>query len=235
MFESVLVESQRHVHTQTRWAAMAALAFQLSIAAAICIYPLLHPGLLPHASTTMFITVPPLMKPVQVVTARTSSGPAAPAEATRALQLPRQLPTHTDRSSETEPSVPLQMGSGIRGNGNDPNALSSILGPSTNMVIAGPKKPFRISEGVSEGQLLAPIRPIYPRIAQAAHQQGTVIVDAIISRTGTIENAHVVSGPAMLAGAALDAVRNARYRPFLLSGEPTEVETTIRINFILGG
>lgn len=233
MFESVLVESQRHVHTQARWTAMAALAFQLSIAAAICIYPLLHPGLLPRASTTMLITVPPLLKPVQVAQARTSSGPAAAAEATQALLMPRQFPTHIDMSSDSAPSVPLQIGSGIRGT--DPNGLNSIVGAATTRVVSGPKNPVRVSEGVSEGQLLAPIRPIYPRIAQVARQQGTVIVDAIISRTGTIENAHVVSGPAMLAGAALDAVRNARYRPFLLSGEPTEVETTIRINFILGG
>ncbi len=64
--------------------------------------------------------------------------------------------------------------------------------------------------------------------------QGTVIVQAVISKTGHIESAHVLTGPVMLQSAALDAVRNARYHPFLLNGDPTEVETTISINFRLG-
>jgi protein TonB len=81
--------------------------------------------------------------------------------------------------------------------------------------------------------LLAPIQPLYPPIAKAAHREGTVIIHAIISKEGRIESANVVSGPAMLTGAALDAVRNAHYRPYLLNGQPTEVETTFSINFRL--
>jgi protein TonB len=61
-----------------------------------------------------------------------------------------------------------------------------------------------------------------------------VVVQAIISRTGRIESAHVISGPEILQTAALDAVKQARYRPYLLNNEPTEVETTITINFRLG-
>jgi protein TonB len=83
--------------------------------------------------------------------------------------------------------------------------------------------------------LLTPIRPVYPAPARAAGVQGTVVVDAIISRTGTIESLHVVSGPLMLQNAALDAIREARYRPFRLNGEPTEVQTTITVNFRIGG
>jgi protein TonB len=82
--------------------------------------------------------------------------------------------------------------------------------------------------------LLAPIAPQYPAIARISHTQGTVIVQAIISKTGHIESAHVVSGPMVLQAAALQAVRDARYRPFLLNSQPTEVETTISINFRLG-
>jgi protein TonB len=82
--------------------------------------------------------------------------------------------------------------------------------------------------------LLAPIRPIYPQIARITHTEGTVIVQAIISRTGQIESAHILSGPPMLQNAALDAVRSAHYHPYLLNGQPTEVETTITIHFTLG-
>jgi protein TonB len=83
--------------------------------------------------------------------------------------------------------------------------------------------------------LLAPIRPVYPAIARAARVDGTVVVEAVISRAGRIESLRVVSGPEMLRGAAMDAIREARYRPYRLNGEPTEVETTITVNFRMGG
>jgi protein TonB len=76
---------------------------------------------------------------------------------------------------------------------------------------------------------------VYPPIAKAAHVQGAVILHAVISKQGTIENLQVVSGPPMLAGAAMDAVRRWRYKPYLLNNEPTEVDTTITVNFTFGG
>jgi protein TonB len=83
--------------------------------------------------------------------------------------------------------------------------------------------------------LIAPIRPVYPAIAKAGGVQGTVVVEAVISRKGTVESLHVVSGPLMLQQAALEAIRDARYQPFRLNSEPTEVQTTITVNFRLGG
>jgi periplasmic protein TonB len=82
--------------------------------------------------------------------------------------------------------------------------------------------------------LIAPIRPVYPAIAKAAHIEGTVVVEAIISRTGTIESLHVISGPVMLQSSAIDAIRAARYQPYRLNGETTEVQTTIMVNFHMG-
>ena len=78
-------------------------------------------------------------------------------------------------------------------------------------------------------------QPIYPPIAKAARVQGTVVLQATISKTGSIENLHVISGPAMLQQAALDAVKTWRYRPYLLNNEPVEVETTVNVIFTLGG
>ena len=95
--------------------------------------------------------------------------------------------------------------------------------------------PLHVSTGVSEGMLLAPIRPVYPAIARAAGVHGTVVVEAVISREGKIESLRVVSGPVMLQGAAIDAIREARYRPYRLNGQPTEVQTTITVNFLMGG
>lgn len=82
--------------------------------------------------------------------------------------------------------------------------------------------------------LLTPIRPIYPEIARAARVSGQVIVEAVISKTGAIESLQAISGPPLLREAALDAIRAARYRPFLLNNQPVEVQTTITVNFSLG-
>ncbi len=112
-------------------------------------------------------------------------------------------------------------------------ANPSSGGPA--IVVAGPVRSglTKVSTGVSAGLLLSPIRPIYPPIAKASHTEGTVTVHAIISKTGTIESASAVSGPMMLQQAALDAIRMARYRPYLLNGLPTEVDTTFSVNFRL--
>jgi len=90
-----------------------------------------------------------------------------------------------------------------------------------------------ISAGVATGMLIQKTTPTYPPIAKAARVSGTVVIQATISKTGTIENLKVVSGPAMMQQAALDAVRTWRYRPYLLNGEPVEVETEIKLQFRL--
>jgi protein TonB len=76
---------------------------------------------------------------------------------------------------------------------------------------------------------------VYPAIARTAGIQGTVVVEAVISRAGSIESLRVVSGPLMLQNAALEAIRAAKYRPYKLNGEPVEVQTTITVNFRING
>jgi protein TonB len=70
-------------------------------------------------------------------------------------------------------------------------------------------------------------------MARATHTAGRVELQATISRTGTIENLRVVSGSQLLIQAAIDAVTQWRYRPYLLNGDPVEVETTINVDFRL--
>jgi protein TonB len=86
---------------------------------------------------------------------------------------------------------------------------------------------------VVEGLLIRKTIPVYPPIAKASRTQGTVVLQANISRNGTIENLRVVSGSPMLQQAAIDAVKTWLYRPYLLSGEPVEVETTVNVVFTL--
>jgi len=87
----------------------------------------------------------------------------------------------------------------------------------------------------SEGNLVYRVQPSYPPLARQARIQGPVELRAIISKNGTIENLSVLSGHAMLVAAAIEAVKKWRYRPYLLNGEPVEVETEITVNFILSG
>jgi|SRR5579863_4694576 TonB family protein len=93
----------------------------------------------------------------------------------------------------------------------------------------------RVSQGVSTGLLIHKVNPIYPNEARRAHVQGEVILRAEISKEGRIVNLRLISGPEELAPAAIGAVQQWRYKPYLLMGNPVEVETTIQVNFVLSG
>ncbi len=94
--------------------------------------------------------------------------------------------------------------------------------------------PPRISR-VMEGNLIYKVQPEYPPAAKAARIQGPVVLKALISKYGGIENLRVLSGHPMLVRAAMDAVSQWRYRPYYLNGEPVAVETQVTVNFILAG
>lgn len=91
----------------------------------------------------------------------------------------------------------------------------------------------RVSQGVIQGMVIHKVAPVYPPEAKRARVQGTVILAAIIGKDGRIKNLQVVSGPSALADAAVGAVQQWRYRPYILLGEPVEVDTQITVNFNL--
>ncbi|HEX9200042.1 MAG TPA: TonB family protein [Acidobacteriaceae bacterium] len=105
--------------------------------------------------------------------------------------------------------------------------------PSTAPV--GPLGPIRVSSGVIAKNVESQVNPVYPPEAKAKRVQGVVIMHAIISKTGDIENLEVISGPELLRQSAMDAVGQWKYKPYLLNGQPTEVETTINVNYTFGG
>ena len=84
-------------------------------------------------------------------------------------------------------------------------------------------------------RIVTKIAPIYPRIARQARIQGTVILQVQINKTGDVESMQLFSGHPMLAPAAIDAVKQWKYKPYLLNGEPVEVETQVQVNFTLAG
>ena len=96
-----------------------------------------------------------------------------------------------------------------------------------------PPQRVHISQGVSKGLLVYRIEPTYPPVARAAHIQGVVVLTAIIDKEGNIQNLQIVSGHPMLVPAAIEGVKQWRYKPFLLNGQPLEVETAVTVTFSL--
>ena len=88
---------------------------------------------------------------------------------------------------------------------------------------------------MSEGDLVRKVLPTYPSLARSARIQGQVLLQAVISKQGAIENLRVLAGHPMLVPAAIEAVRQWRYRPYVLNNEAVEVETQITVNFSLAG
>ena len=153
-------------------------------------------------------------------------------------------PSHIPKTIKMvkEEQAPPSAGAGVIGGMGDGAAggvLGGVLGslgtgPAPKVEAAPPKK-IAVSSGVMQGNRIGGEMPEYPAIAKAARIQGTVVLQATISKEGTIENLHVISGPPMLQAAALEAVRTWRYKPYLLNGEPVEVETQVNVVFNLGG
>jgi protein TonB len=241
MFEDSLVASRvGEVSSSRRWATLASIGLQVVVAGVVIALPLLHPEVAPFRLEAPKVWMPLLPKPpvpvvqVQRESVASSSSMAVPI-ATRPLILRSSLPSRETVVADAPPLVPF--GSEMGTPDGLPNGIGVGDGHGPVVTVAPAKAPvgrLRISS-LSEGMLIAPIRPVYPMIAKAAGVQGTVVVEAIISRTGTIESLHVVSGPPMLQSAALEAIREARYQPYRLNGEPTEVETRITVNFRMGG
>jgi protein TonB len=93
----------------------------------------------------------------------------------------------------------------------------------------------RVSQGVTQGLLIRKIQPNYPPLARQARIQGSVLLQAEISKDGSIQNLRLISGHPMLAPSAIEAVKQWKYKPYILNGEPVEVETQITVNFTLAG
>ena len=244
MFEGSLVESRGMAVSSTqRWTALGSLTFQLAVAGLLIAIPLVRPQALPTFSTAPQLELPlPMRAPVPVVQTRTAGGSATtmsvPAAAPQMAATQRFVFPHPgDLNAGPAPAFDpnLRMGMG------EPDGGTSVLrafgpgsGPAVSVIREKAPGPVNVSGGVTEGMLLAPIQPVYPAIAKAAGKQGAVVMEAVISKAGRIESLRVVSGPEMLQRAAVDAVQAARYRPYLLSGVPTEVQTTITVVFKLG-
>lgn len=232
MFEDALMESGGKIHTPRGWFSGVAAICNGSIVGLLLLWPLLHPARLPKQTMNTLLAVP--SPPVSSMTQAVRSSVAVSRAGVNPFTAPQLIPNNIV-SAEDQPlphsgiSVPGQSASSFQGL---PDSIGTAAPPQVRLA---PVKKLAISSGVMEGRRLSGTDPRYPAIAVAAHIQGTVVLAATISKTGAIENLRVTSGPPMLVAAAMEAVRTWRYRPYLLNGEPVEVETTVRVIFRLGG
>lgn len=237
MFEENMVESLAlPVSGTRRWTVAGSLIFQISIATILAALPLLYPeSLASHVIAPLVFTPPAPKVPLLVRQSQLRTG--TPAQSTTIpvighLRNPLSF-GHERLTNDSAPPISdrgIDMGHGM------PSLLTDEPLQSRT-VTAAPAQPqpklMRVSQ-LSAGMLLAPIRPVYPAIARAAGISGQVVVSAVISSAGTIESLQVISGPELLRRAALDAIQAAHYKPFLLNGQPVEVQTTITVTFRMG-
>lgn len=140
-----------------------------------------------------------------------------------------QLPQGARKPAPDDAPPPSGFGvAGLDGT-SDPSAVSGAFKTETKLKLA----PLNVSAGVAGGLLIRRVAPQYPITAKTARISGTVVLAATISKSGFVTNVQVISGPPMLRQSAVDAVKYWQYRPYLLNNQPTEVQTTINVDFNL--
>jgi len=247
MFERTLLDHTIHASWDERsrrgLTALTSFGLQALAVGVLLILPLLRPQGLPlfrQLSTPVSLAPPP----GEPLAPRTHAGgnPAASSNpADLFLRQPQRIPNHVETGND---DAPPQIGSGgpdipgaVAGMGGQDGALESI-GTGVRLII--PAGPVPVVHSVhishmSEGDLVHKILPVYPPPARSARIQGQVVLQAVISKQGLIENLIVLAGHPLLVPAAIEAVRQWRYRPYVLNNEPVEVETQITVKFSLAG
>jgi protein TonB len=142
---------------------------------------------------------------------------------------PSQAPQTSPQETHEE-SVPVKSGTPP-----PPAEASAAATRATDESERRSPQRVRVPQEVSRELLITTILPVYPPLARQAHVQGTVVLDADISKDGIIEKLRTISGHPMLIPAAVDAVKQWRYKPYVLKGEPVAVNTQIIVNFTLSG
>ena len=215
-----------------RWTAATSFALQSGLVAAVLVLPTLYTQSLPSVFLDHRIFVP-MSGPVRTADPVAGSGsseaprPNVLVVAVHHFTIGKPHTNAGDASSDA-PSLGPETGTGLH--------LGNWMLGTGPVVLPAPlpaPRPLVVSQ-VMAGNLIRRVEPQYPAIARQIHLEGTVVLNAIISREGNIERVDVASGPALLAGAAREAVRQWKYRPYLLNGEPVEVETQVTVNFVMG-
>jgi periplasmic protein TonB len=244
MFDDLVISSAHPTHTHKTWTVAASAIVQAVIVGVFILIPLLVTEALPKEMVATWITAPAPPPPppppppkVQVVRQK-----IVPMIQQGKLMAPTVIPKKVNIIKEE--AVPPDMAAGVVGGvpgGMPGGSAGGVLGGIIGGTGGGPPPPpktverIRVGGNVQQANLIHQVMPVYPEIAKTAHIQGTVILHAIISKDGTVQELQYISGPPLLMRSAMDAVRQWRYRPTLLNGDPVQVDTTISVVFTLGG
>jgi protein TonB len=238
MFADSLFDSSLQERTRRRWTTLASFALQaLGLGVALAI-PILYTEGLPELHLReLFLGPPPAAAPASPPPSQAAVVPRQTNMIGHELMAPRQIPNQVAHIEETVAPPPIpDGGSGLgiaHGTGNpEINNIARTLAAVAPPPPLAPRRPV-IASRMMEGNLIHRVEPTYPAIAISARIQGSVILQATISRNGSIENVQALSGHPMLIRAAIDAVRQWKYRPYYLNDQPVEVETQVTVNFIL--
>jgi len=224
------------------WAAIASWTFLSAVVLGLIVIPLFQTDPLPKRETLTILYLQP---------------PPAAGANTTSFQAPKLastfIPTSTgisasDRPPQEAPPPPVGTTGGVVGGvpggmvgGVSGGVLSGMVNSAPTVPVLAkspaeaPIKRMRIAARVAEANLIHDVPPRYPPDAGRARIEGTVVLMAVIDKNGTVKDVRVESGLPILAQAAIDAVRQWRYKPYLMDGEPVEVDSRITINFTLSG
>jgi periplasmic protein TonB len=239
MFADAITSSwQERLHRT--FTTLGSFALQVVAASILLLIPILRPSGLPlfhHISTPISVGDPGHNAPEHPHTVRPQerSIPFVNRDPIIVFRPSPSLPI--DSPSRDGESGPITSGPSLAGiPTGERNGITNLFASGTQPVLPAPPTPtnrtIRLSH-IGEGNLVRKVQPLYPALARSARIQGVVVLEATISRQGAIENPRLLSGHPMLAPSAIDAVRQWRYKPYILNGEPVEVETQITVNFAL--
>lgn len=243
MFDELLESSSKRRKTNQRWTVVVSAIIQVAILAVLVLIPLIYTEALPKAALATLLVAPPPPPPPPPPPAATPIVKVQPVKRLMnagVLRAPTAIPKQVSMIKEEE--LPPEVASvGVTGGvpGGVPGGqVGGVLGGIIGGVGAAPPppvptKPIRVGGNVQAARLIARPQPVYPPLARQARIQGTVRLQAIIARDGTVKELEVVSGHPLLVQSAQDAVRQWRYQPTLLNGEAVEVSTTIDVIFTL--
>lgn len=219
-----------------RRALAVSIFFQGIVMTALILWPLMAPPALPR--TVAVMPVPPFHGMPAASAPHPEENPQQPPAITTTelvFTQPVHIPPHTISTGSAEPpNIPMSPAGARDGPGVGPWIPGgSENGPTVPERPSPPPRIVRKSEGVMAASLLHRVEPEYPKIARYARISGAVRLHAIIGTDGAVQQIGVISGSGILAQAAIDAVRQWRYRPTLLNGQPVEVDTEVTVNFSL--
>jgi protein TonB len=236
MFNELLESSSERKKTNTGWSVILSAIVQVSVLLVLILIPLLYTQALPKAMLATLLVAPPPPPPPPPPPVKEIIKPVARLIQSGKLMQPRAIPKDVAvfKEAELPPDVVNNTNqSGVFG-GIPGQGIMAGNGP----VLAPPKPaaPARIKQGgeVTAASIITQTRPAYPALARQARIQGTVVLHAIIDKEGKVAQLEVVSGHPLLVQSAIEAVKQWRYKPTQLNGDPVEVDTTIQVTFTMG-